>query len=131
MRASEPIQHVNPSNVHPPSTYTHAVRKGKLVCIAGQTAVDVNGNVVGVGDFRAHAEQVYTNLQRVIEAAGGSLDDILKVTNFVTDISNYPVLAEVRNRFFPGEKPASTLVQITSLARPEFLLEIEAIAVLD
>jgi reactive intermediate/imine deaminase len=125
------VETIKPSTVHPSTGYNHGVRSGKLLFVAGQTAVDLNGNIVGVGDFRAQAEQVYTNLKNVIEASGGTLDDVMKVTNFVTDISKYPVLFEVRSKFFSGDMPASTLVQIKSLARPEFMVEIEAIAVLD
>lgn len=123
-------QVINPDTVSKPTGYSHAVRKGNLLCIAGQVATDKNGNVVGVGDFRAQAEQVFTNLKNVVEAAGGRLEDILKVTVFVTDISNIATLREVRSRYFPSDPPASTLVQISGLANPQFLLEIEAIAVL-
>jgi 2-iminobutanoate/2-iminopropanoate deaminase len=125
------IQVFRPTSVAPPTGYSHAVRAGKLLYIAGQTAVDESGSIIGEGDFWAQAEQVYTNLKNVIEEAGGSLSDVMKVTNFVTDISQYPVLFEVRRKFFSGEMPASTLVQIKSLARPEFMVEIEAVVVLD
>lgn len=123
-------QIVRPETVHQAVGYSHAVRKGNILCIAGQVALDKDGNVVGVGDFRAQAEQVFANLKAVIEAAGGTLNDILKTTTFVTDISNRPLLAEVRQKYFPTDPPASTLVMVSSLARPEFLIEVEAIAVL-
>jgi 2-iminobutanoate/2-iminopropanoate deaminase len=131
MQQQGAIQIFKPTSVFPSTGYNHAVRGGKLLFIAGQTAVDASGNLIGEGDFWAQAEQVYTNLKNVVEEAGGTLNDVMKVTNFVTDISQYPVLFEVRRKFFTGDMPASTLVQISSLARPEFMVEIEAVVVLD
>jgi reactive intermediate/imine deaminase len=124
-------QIIVPKNVHPAVGYSHAVRKGGLLCVSGQVAIDQDGNVVGVGDFRAQAEQVFRNLKAVIEAAGGTMNDILKTTTFITDIANRPLLAEVREKFYGPEPPASTLVVISSLVRPELLIEVEAIVALD
>ncbi|HXG35731.1 MAG TPA: RidA family protein [Dehalococcoidia bacterium] len=122
-------QRINPPAVGQPTGFSHAVRSGNTIYIAGQVARNAQGQTVGPGDIRAQAEQVFANLKTVVEAAGGTLDDFVKITIFTTDIGYRPVIAEVRSRYFKADAlPASTLVQIPALADPEFLLEIEAIA---
>jgi enamine deaminase RidA (YjgF/YER057c/UK114 family) len=105
--------------------------RGRLAFIAGQVSADKSGAVVGKGDFRAQAKQVFENLKTAVEAAGGTMADVAKINIYATDISQIAVLRDVRGQYFTGTLPASTLVQVVALARPEYLLEIEAIAVVD
>lgn len=105
-------------------------RVGDLVFTAGQVAVGATpGEVVGVGDFDAQAEQVIKNLKMVLEAGGSSLKHIKKVTIYVTDMGNLPKVIELRKRHFSPPYPASTLVEVSALAAPELMIEIEAVAV--
>ena len=104
-------------------------RAGGLVFVSGQTATAEDGSVVGVGDFDAQAEQVFARLARVLEAGGSSLEQVIKVTIYVTDMANLPRVVALRERYFTPPYPADTLVQVQALARPEHLLEIDAIAV--
>ena len=104
-------------------------RVGDLVIVSGQAAIDEHGQLVGVGDFDAQAEQVFLNLRRVLEAGGSSLDRIVKVTIFLTDMANFPKIVELRGKWFTPPYPADTIVEVTSLALPELEIEIEAIAV--
>ena len=124
-----PRQVIAPENVHQPRGYSHAVRVGDLVFVAGQVALDLEGNVVGPGDIVAQTEQAYRNLERVLEAAGSSLNDLVKLTVFLTREEDLQPYREMRGRLRPEPPPASTLVVITALARPEFLIEVEAVAV--
>ncbi|MFQ5880319.1 MAG: RidA family protein [Dehalococcoidia bacterium] len=123
---------LNPAAVHKPTGYSHAVRKGNTLYLAGQVPLDSQGRLVGPGDIQAQTEQVIANIKAVVEAAGGGLDDIVKMTVFTTNMAYRPVIAEVRSRYFGADSlPASTLVMIPSLAQPEFLVEIETVAELD
>jgi enamine deaminase RidA (YjgF/YER057c/UK114 family) len=127
-------RYVNPDNLVKPTGYTHVViaPDGRTVYIAGQVAFDSAGAVVGKGDFTAQAEQVYRNLERALQSVGGTMADLVKTTTFITDIKNLPSLREVRSRrLSKTQPPANTLLQVSSLARPDLLIEIEAVAVLD
>jgi 2-iminobutanoate/2-iminopropanoate deaminase len=97
--------------------------------ISGQAAIDETGQLVGVGDFDAQAEQTFRNLVRVLEAGGSDLDHVVKVTIFLTDMANFPKIVELRGRWFTPPYPADTIVEVRSLALPELEIEIEAIAV--
>ena len=123
---------IQPATVNVPAAYSYsqAVRMGDLVFAAGQVAQDERSELVGPGDIRAQTEQVFENLRRVLEAAGSGLDLVGKVTVFTTRLEYRPVIHEVRSKIFGpiGHYPASTLAVVTSLAQPEFLIEIEAIA---
>jgi reactive intermediate/imine deaminase len=127
------LRHVNPPALSTPTGYTHVVapQRGRLVFIAGQVSADKSGNVVGKGDFRAQTRQVFENLNAAVEAAGGTMADVAKINVYVTDLSQLAAMREVRQQYFTGNPPASTLVQVVSLARPEYLLEIEAILVVE
>ena len=103
-------------------------RVGDLVIVSGQAALDEQGRIVGPGDFDAQAEQTFRNLARVLEAGGSSLERVVKVTIFLTDIKNNTKVWKARAEVFSGNFPASTLVQVAALAAPEILVEIEAIA---
>ncbi len=125
-------QIVNPSTVSKPTGYSHAVKKaGTPVFIAGQVALDAEGRLVGEGDIAAQADQVMQNLRAVVEACGGSMDDIVKITVYTTDISHRAAIGAARQKHFKdGEYPASTFLVISSLAQPQFLVEIEAVAMI-
>ncbi|MBI2090913.1 MAG: RidA family protein [Deltaproteobacteria bacterium] len=102
---------------------------GRLVFIAGNTASDPEGNVVGIGDVRAQTKYALEKIKRGVEAAGGTLQDIVSLTVFTTDARYHPAVNEVRREFLGSDFPTSTMVQIVALARPELLVEINAVAV--
>jgi len=103
---------------------------GKIVFIAGQVGMDKSGNVVGKDDFRAQVQQVFENLKAAVEAAGGDLNDVIKLNSYFLDFSHLQEFREVRDKYINLKNPpASTAVQVTKLFRQEFLVEIEAVAV--
>ncbi|MBI5248100.1 MAG: RidA family protein [Desulfomonile tiedjei] len=114
-----------------PFRLAQGYRAGELLFISGQAAIDENGEIVGVGNFDAQAEQVFTNLERVLRAGGSSLANVIKVTIFLRDMANFSKIVELRGRYFTPPYPADTIVEVTSLYTPEALIEIEAIAVVD
>jgi enamine deaminase RidA (YjgF/YER057c/UK114 family) len=127
------LTHISvPDGVAAANGYSHVViGTGRFVAIAGQIALDENGELVGPGDPAAQAQQVFENLGRCLSAAGATFDDVLKLTFFVTDVGILPAVREARDAVVDTSKPpASTAVQVASLVRPEFLLEVEAYAVL-
>ena len=103
---------------------------GKLLFIAGQTASDAEGNVVGKGDIKAQTEQVFANLKAVLKAAGGTLDDLVMTTTYIVGREYREGYNEVRSRQYKKTPPTSTLVIISGLAHPDYLIEIAAIAVI-
>ena len=111
--------------------YSHAVSaRGRLVAIAGQVAMDEHGELVGPGDPVAQTERVFENLGLALAAAGATFADIIKFGVFVTDMSILPVVREIRDRHVDRARPpASTAVQVAALFRPGFVVEIEALAV--
>jgi enamine deaminase RidA (YjgF/YER057c/UK114 family) len=121
-----------PDGVAAANGYSHVViGTGRFVAIAGQIALDENGELVGPGDPVAQAKHVFDNLDRCLAAAGATFDDVVKLTFFVTDVGILPAVREARDAVIDTSKPpASTAVQVASLAQPEFLLEVEAYAVL-
>ena len=125
------VRLLDPSTLAPPPGYSQlaVVSGGDLIVIAGQVAVDATGALVGLGDFAVQAEQVFRNLVAALAAAGATTADLVKLTTFVTDMSQLGAFRAARDRFLdPAHPPASTLVQVTRLFRPEFLIEVEAIA---
>ena len=115
----------------PPEPYAHAIRCGDTLYIAGQVAFDEQNQVVGVGDPRRQAEQVWRNIGLVVEAAGGTVADVVKITIFLKDVRHAPAEISVRERLFePGRFPVCTLVQVANLGLPDLLMEVDAIAVL-
>ena len=102
---------------------------GRIVAIAGQTASDAEGNVVGVGDIREQTRYALGKIRSGVEAVGGGVEDIVAVTVYVTDARYYPDVNETRREVFGPSFPTSTMVQVVSLARPELLVEINALAV--
>jgi reactive intermediate/imine deaminase len=127
------FQVIQPKTVHDtgPYWYSHAVRMGDLIFVSGQVGRDANGDLVGKGDVRAQTEQTFKNLQAVLEAAGSGMHKVGKVTLLITKLEYRPIVQEIRARVFKeaGHLPASTLAVVQSLALPEWLVEIEAIAV--
>jgi 2-iminobutanoate/2-iminopropanoate deaminase len=124
---------INPPGLSNPTGYTHVVvaPDGRTVYLAGQVAFDSTGQVVGKGDFKAQAEQVYQNLRRALASVGGSLGDVVKTTTYITDVNNIAQLREIRGKYLnPAHPPANTLLVVAGLARPELLLEIDGVAVL-
>jgi len=108
------------------------VTGGTLVFISGQVALDKSGDLVGKDDFRAQVQQVFENLKVAIEAAGGTFDDVVKLNSYLVDLSpsNLAAFREVRDKYVNVKNPpASTAVQVRGLFRAEFLVEIEAVAV--
>ena len=116
----------------PPSLapYSPGFRSGSLVCTAGMLSMDAAGNVVGDGDVRAQTRQVLENIRDVLEAAGGSLEDIVYSMIFLADLGDYQAMNEVYGTYFPENPPARACVQ-AGLVKPEFLVEIAATAVID
>lgn len=131
--ASAQVKRSNPPTLSTPTGYTHIVEvevsgRAKLVYIAGQIALDKDGKVVGAGDMKAQAEQVFKNLEAALTAAGAKFSDVVKMNTYVTDMDKAADVREVRAKYFKDVTPASTLVQVVRLARPEFMLEIEVVA---
>ena len=111
-----------------PYRLSQGFRVGDLVIVSGQAAIDEHGQIVGVGDFDAQAEQTFRNLSRVLEAGGSSLSRVVKVTIFLTDMSHFGKIVELRGKWFTVPYPADTIVEVSALALPELEIEIEAIA---
>jgi 2-iminobutanoate/2-iminopropanoate deaminase len=115
-------------------SYSHVVTvtgPGKLVYIAGQLARDIDGNCVGKGDMRAQMEQTFKNLDACLKAAGATWADVVKTNTFVTDFDEFQKHGDVRMRYFGVATPTSTTVQISRLAGPDFMIEIEMIAAVE
>lgn len=125
------VQYLNPPTLSTPTGYTHVVQVqgGRTIYIAGQVAFDKSGNLVGKGDFAAQTTQVFENLKSALAAGGATFDNLVKVTTFVTDLSQMQTLRSIRAKYYGKNPPASTLVQITKLANDDLMIEIEAIAV--
>jgi enamine deaminase RidA (YjgF/YER057c/UK114 family) len=127
----------SPKTLIPPAGYSHIakVNRGTIVYLAGQVASDAAGKLVGEGNFEAQAEQVFRNLKIAVEAAGGTMADIVKLNIYLVaqvDQAEVPKLRAIRNRYVNTEQPpASTLVVVSRLAQPGWLIEIEAVAALD
>jgi enamine deaminase RidA (YjgF/YER057c/UK114 family) len=131
---SPTISHVNPPELGSPPGYSQIVEiaAGRIIFISGQTALDADGKVVGKHDFAAQAEQVFHNLAIALQARGCTAANLVKLTVFLTDMEKLGRYREARNRFFatvtPPAAPAVTLVEVSKLYGPDFMIEIEAIA---
>jgi enamine deaminase RidA (YjgF/YER057c/UK114 family) len=124
------IRRVNPTDVHPPTGYTHAVEVngGKLVYISGQVAFNAEGKLVGEGDMAAQTEQVFQNLKGALAAVGADFSHVVKLNYYATDASQVAAVREVRARYLGEDPPASTFVIVSALVLPTLLIEIEAVA---
>ncbi len=109
------------------SHYTDAVRFGDILFVSGLTAHNGEGKLVGGADAAAQTRQILVNLKLVLDAAGATMADVLKVTVFLTDINDRAAINPVRQEFFGAAKPASTLIEVSKLALPEMKVEIEAV----
>lgn len=132
---SAEVAFLNPEGLSQPPGYSHAVtaRGGTTVYISGQVAVDATGTLVGEGDHRQQAEQVFANLQTALAAAGASFEHVVKLTYYVVNLSPEvtKMLRELRTGYLnQARPPASTLVAVAALVDPRLLLEVEAIAVI-
>jgi 2-iminobutanoate/2-iminopropanoate deaminase len=125
-------ERVNPPGVHTPqANYSHVTRVGNTLYISGQLGLDADGNLVGQGDAAAQAEQCYKNIQAIVRHFGGTMDDVVKITQYITDLAYRPLVARPRDTYLGTPGPASTLVVVKGLAAPDYLVEIEALAILD
>lgn len=108
---------------------SQAFRVGDLVITSGQAAISPTGELVGVGDFDLQVKQTMANLSAVLEAAGSSLEQIVKVTIYLRDMANFEKIVALREQYFSAPYPADTIVEVSSLALPELEIEIEAMAI--
>ncbi|HVG83098.1 MAG TPA: RidA family protein [Vicinamibacterales bacterium] len=129
--AAQGLQHINPPGLSTPTTYSHIVRAGKTLYIAGQVGADAAGKIAGSGMVE-QLEQVLKNLQTALKSQGADFSHVTKITIYTTDVEAFraPDAAAVRARYFGAHLPASTLVGVARLASLEFKVEIEATAVL-
>ena len=125
------IQRMNPPGMSTPTGYSHVVsaRGGRTIYLAGQVALDAKGQLVGQGDLAAQTRQVFANLDTALKAAGASFNNIIKTNYYLRDASQVQVIRDVRSKSFTKDLPASTLVEVSRLADPDFLIEIEVVAV--
>lgn len=114
----------------PGGIYTNCFVLDKQVFISGQTASGPDGKPIGGASMEGQARAVLQKISHLLEAAGGSLSDILKLTVYVTDISKRAEIGKVRAEFFPGDKPCSTMIEVKGLVTPDLLIEIDAVAIL-
>jgi enamine deaminase RidA (YjgF/YER057c/UK114 family) len=123
---------INPETMHHPAGYTHVVEvtAGRPVYIAGQIALDPTGALVGPGDIGAQTRQVFDNLKAALQAVGAGFEQLVKLTYYLVDATQLPVVREVRDQYLnPQQPPASTAVEVRRLARDDLLIEVEAVAV--
>ncbi len=127
-----PVQHYfSPETLPPTRGYSQVVKVDSTVYIAGQVGITIDGSVVSKDDASAQARQIWHNLESAVKSAGGSLENIVKTTTYVTNIEPAAAARQVRGELFPTNPPTSTLLVVSQLASPDYLMEIEAIAVVD
>jgi enamine deaminase RidA (YjgF/YER057c/UK114 family) len=107
------------------------IKEGKMLYISGTTATDDQGNIVGKGDIVAQTRVIFQKIGKILEAAGASFDDVVKTVDYITTTQNYRGTADVRREFFKKEFPAATGIIVAGLLRPDALIEIDAVAVVD
>ena len=122
---------VTPGNVSKARGFSHAIKVGSAIYVAGQTAVDEAGHTVGKGNMTEQTERAYENLKRVLEAAGAAIPDIIKLNIYCTDLDSFARTGEIRRKYFGSHFPVSTAVEVKRLMNPDWLIEIEAVAVLE
>ncbi len=125
------IERMNPPGTTQPTAYTQLVRAGNTLYLAGQTAVNEKGELIGKGDMRAQVRQVYENLKSLLASQGATVDHLVKITIYTLSIDEFRKAGDIREEYTGGRAPASTLLQIDRLASPDYLVEIEGIAVLE
>ena len=114
----------------PIGPFTDGVEAGGFLYVAGQLSLDVNGDLVGVGDVVRQTEQVLDNVGEVLRAAGATFDDVVRVGVYLRNMADRPAVNTVRRRYFGDARPAATVVEVSALALPDALVEIEAVALL-
>lgn len=121
---------VRPDGLPPTNGYSHAVAfNGPLIVVSGQVPLDADGRLIGADDPEAQIRQVFANLGAALAAAGGRMDDVVKLTVFLTDLADLEAFRRVRNEYIAAETPpASSLVQVAALVNPAFRVEVEALA---
>jgi reactive intermediate/imine deaminase len=132
MAADKLVTFINPDTMPKPNGYTNVVevRSGRTIYIAGQVALNRDGQAVGIGDLAMQTKQVFENIKAALEAANATFDEVVKLTYFLTDISQIQVVRDIRDAYInTSHPPASTAVEVGRLFREHFLIEIEAIAV--
>ncbi|MFC1579885.1 RidA family protein [Thermodesulfobacteriota bacterium] len=123
---------IAPDNLHRPFGYSHAIQVEKTLYISGQIPLDMELKSVGEGDIAAQTDQAYANMQKVLEEAGGSMRNVVMLNIYCTDLEEYDKHTRpIRKKYFGDYYPATTAVEIKRLYRPEYMIEIEAVAVLD
>jgi len=123
------VERSNPSALANPPGYSHVVKDGNTVYVAGQVARNSNGETIGVGDFNTQAEQVFRNVQAALESVGTSMSHLMKLNVFMTHREDFPAYRVIRPKFVPDDAlPVSTLIFCSGLADPDFRIEVEVIA---
>jgi 2-iminobutanoate/2-iminopropanoate deaminase len=107
------------------------IRRGNTIYLSGYVAIDGDGNLVGEGDIHAQSQQIFRNIREALASAGASMDDVVKITAYVVDMTRYGEYAKARGEAFPNGVPASTTVGTSALVSPALLVEVEAIAEVD
>ena len=107
--------------------FSPGVQVGDLLYVSGQVAQDGEGNTVGIGDAGAQTRQIMSRIQTIVEAAGATMQDVVKMTTFLVNSDDYSAFSQVRSETFPADPPASSTVVVAGLVRPEFLVEVEAV----
>jgi reactive intermediate/imine deaminase len=130
LAGAQSIERINPDGLSKPATYSHVVKVGKMLFISGQVAFDSQGKLVGENDMKAQLRQVLENLKTALASQKADFSNVVKINTFTTNIEAYLAAAEIRAEYFKDNRPASTLVEISKLARPGLMVEIEAIAAL-
>lgn len=118
-------------DTYKPFRLAQGYRIGDLLFISGQTALDDDGKLIGIGDFDSQAQQAFENLEKVLKAGGSSLKNVVKVTILLRDMGNFEKIVALRGKFFSEPYPADTIFEVSSLFSPDALIEIEATAVVD
>ena len=129
-----PKRFINPEGLARPNGYSHLVEStgGRTVYISGQIAIDAQGQLVGGDDIATQTEQVFKNLQAALMTVGGDFGDVVKLTFYIADMSQMQAVRNVRDRYIDLERPpASSAIEVKQLVRPEWLIEIDAIAVIE
>ena len=123
------VERSNPSALANPPGYSHVVKDGTTIYVAGQLAWNSQGETIGEGDFSAQAEQVFKNIQAALESMGSNMNSIMKMNTFMTHREDIPAYRVVRNKYVPDDAlPVSTLILCSGLADPVFRIEVEVIA---
>jgi 2-iminobutanoate/2-iminopropanoate deaminase len=121
---------INPKNVHWPFGYTHIAKIDDTIHVSGQLPLDIEDNIVGKGDMVAQTDKTYENLKKCLESAGATMNDIVFLRIFVTDLEAFQETGEVRKKYFGKYRPATTGLEISKLYYPEAMIEAEAMAVI-